>query len=123
MAKNNNEYEIGSNKHVNGRQRARGGPGGGPGGRGGQGGEKPKNFGQSMGKLVRYLRPWLPAIIVALAMAAGATVMSLVGPNQISRITDMITAGITGTIDLAAIGAICLSLVAIYGLSFLFNYA
>ena len=85
--------------------------------------DSPKNFKQSLGRLVRYCRPWLPAIVLSLLMAAGATVLSLFGPNQISRVTDMITAGLGGSIDLAAIGSICLGLVAIYAASFLFNYA
>ncbi|MFV0413852.1 MAG: ABC transporter ATP-binding protein [Oscillospiraceae bacterium] len=87
-----------------------------------QSGEKPKDFKKSLGRLVAYCKPWLPAIIAALVTAAGATVLSLVGPNQISRVTDLITEGIGGSIDFATIGSICLGLVFLYALSFLFNY-
>lgn len=118
MAKNN-EYTIGNNKHVNGS--ASGNRFGGPPKTGG--GEKSKNFKKSLGKLVAYCKPWLPAIITALLMAVGAAILSLAGPNQLSRITDLITEGLVSGINLTAIGSICLALVVMYGISFILNYA
>lgn len=115
----NNEYTIGNNRHVHKPPK---GPGAGP-PNGIQSGERPNNFKKSSGKLVRYCRPWLWAIIAALVMATGATILSIIGPNQIRKVTDLITEGMAGSIDLAAIGAICLGLALIYSISFFFSYA
>lgn len=118
MAKNN-EYTIGDNKDMN---RPQSGPGGGPRGIGTGNGEKAKNFTKTWGKLISYMRPYIPAVIIALLLAVAGTVFNIIGPNQLSKITDMITEGMSTGIDLAAIGSIGLFLAVLYGLGFLFNY-
>lgn len=118
MAKQN-EYQFGSAKT---RESAPGG--GGPGGmRGMGGGEKAKNFGASIGKLAGYCKNYLPAILVALSFTVVAAIFSILGPNQLSKVTDLISGGLSaGGIDLAAIGSICLMLVFLYAAGFLLNY-
>ncbi|MFC9541523.1 ABC transporter ATP-binding protein [Lysinibacillus sp. NPDC056959] len=85
-------------------------------------GEKPKNFKKPWGKLIAYCKPFLPAMIFALVLATVGTIFTIVGPNMLSDITDLITEGITGEIDITAIGKIGLFLAILYGLSFIFNY-
>ncbi|MGE7916801.1 ABC transporter ATP-binding protein [Lysinibacillus xylanilyticus] len=85
-------------------------------------GEKPKNFKKPWGKLIAYCKPYLPAIIFALVLAVVGTIFTIIGPNKLSEITDLIMEGITGEIDIAAIGNIGLLLAILYGLSFIFNY-
>ncbi|WP_285399908.1 ABC transporter ATP-binding protein [Lysinibacillus sp. fls2-241-R2A-57] len=85
-------------------------------------GEKPKNFKKPWGKLIAYCKPYLPAIIFALVLAVVGTIFTIIGPDKLSEITDLITEGITGEIDIAAIGKIGLLLAILYGLSFIFNY-
>ncbi|MGE7926572.1 ABC transporter ATP-binding protein [Lysinibacillus xylanilyticus] len=99
----------------------------GPGGPGGPGhmmapGEKPKNFKKPMGKLIAYCKPYLPAIIFAIVLAVAGTIFTIIGPNKLSEITDLIMEGMTGEIDITAIGKIGLLLAILYGLSFIFNY-
>ncbi|MFJ8513473.1 ABC transporter ATP-binding protein [Lysinibacillus xylanilyticus] len=99
----------------------------GPGGPGGPGhmmapGEKPKNFKKPMGKLIAYCKPYLPAIIFAIVLAVAGTIFTIIGPNKLSEITDLIMDGMTGEIDITAIGKIGLLLAILYGLSFIFNY-
>ncbi|MFJ5564981.1 ABC transporter ATP-binding protein [Lysinibacillus xylanilyticus] len=99
----------------------------GPGGPGGPGhmmapGEKPKNFKKPMGKLIAYCKPYLPAIIFAIVLAVVGTIFTIIGPNKLSEITDLIMDGMTGEIDITAIGKIGLLLAILYGLSFIFNY-
>ncbi|MCY9548744.1 ABC transporter ATP-binding protein [Lysinibacillus xylanilyticus] len=99
----------------------------GPGGPGGPGhmmapGEKPKNFKKPMGKLIAYCKPYLPAIIFAIVLAVAGTIFTIIGPNKLSEITDLIIDGMAGEIDIAAIGKIGLFLAILYGLSFIFNY-
>ncbi|MGE7674148.1 ABC transporter ATP-binding protein [Lysinibacillus sp. NPDC094403] len=99
----------------------------GPGGPGGPGhmmapGEKPKNFKKPMGKLIAYCKPYLPAIIFAIVLAVVGTIFTIIGPNKLSEITDLIMDGMSGEIDITAIGKIGLLLAILYGLSFVFNY-
>lgn len=99
----------------------------GPGGPGGPGhmmvpGEKPKNFKKPMGKLIAYCKPYLPAIIFAIVLAVAGTIFTIIGPNKLSEITDLIMEGMSGEIDITAIGKIGLFLAILYGLSFIFNY-
>ncbi|QPQ31252.1 ABC transporter ATP-binding protein [Lysinibacillus sp. JNUCC 51] len=99
----------------------------GPGGPGGPGhmmapGEKPKNFKKPMGKLIAYCKPYLPAIIFAIVLAVTGTIFTIIGPNKLSEITDLIMDGMSGEIDITAIGKIGLFLAILYGLSFIFNY-
>ena len=60
--------------------------------------EKSDNFGASWKKLLSYAKPQMPAIIVAMTCAVIGTVIALIGPKQIQKITDLITEGITGSI-------------------------
>jgi len=116
MAKKD-EYTIGDNKD---RNRPQGGIGGGRGM--GRGGEKAKDFRKTIGKLIAYMKPYLPAVIIALLLAVTGTVFNIIGPNQLSKITDLITAGMRTGIDLSAVGSIGLVLAVLYALGFLFNY-
>lgn len=96
------------------------GPPGGPGGYGNN--EKAKNFKQTWGELIRYCKPYMPAIITALVLAALGAIFSIIGPGQISKITDLITDGLVSGIDMNAVLKICYLLVGIYALSSIFSY-
>lgn len=65
----------------------------------GNGVQKPKNFKQALGKLVSYCKKELGIIVLALMLAATGTVLTIAGPNQISKITDYIYDGLTGGIS------------------------
>ncbi|MDD4125627.1 MAG: ABC transporter ATP-binding protein [Eubacteriales bacterium] len=92
------------------------GPGGGPGGMGVPG-EKAKNFKKSLKYLIMYCKPQLIAIIAAIALAAAGSVLTLVGPDKLKEMTDLIKEGIMTGIDMEAITAICVALVVIYSIS------
>lgn len=85
-------------------------------------GMKPKNMKQTYKDLLAYINVYLPIVIVALVLAMGAAVISLIGPRQLSEITDLITAGLTGQLDIAAIEKIALLLVTLYVISYIANY-
>lgn len=95
---------------------------GGPRGHGAMVVEKPKNFKESWGKMLRYARPEMPAIVIAMSCAVIGTIISLVGPGQIQKITDLITEGIMGSIDLDAVSATAGFLMLLYGVSWLMNF-
>lgn len=94
--------------------------------------EKPKNFKRAMAKLLAFIRPFLAAVIVALVFAVAGTVLSLVGPNVLSDLTDVIRsaflylpdAGIDQAfaMDMAEVVRLCTILVCLYGASLVCSY-
>lgn len=76
----------------------------------------------SLGKLLHYCRRYLPFIIVALIGAAIGTFLTLFGPDKLSEMTDLMTEGLFGSMDLDAIASIGWTLVIIYGISFVLSF-
>ncbi|MBY9079779.1 ABC transporter ATP-binding protein [Paenibacillus sp. HN-1] len=68
-------------------------------------------------KLLRYCRNHIPVVLIAVLSAAAGTVLTLLGPDQLSEMTDLITQGIATGIDLDAVASIGFFLVIIYGIS------
>lgn len=77
----------------------------------------------SMGKVASYMKSSIPVVIFALILAALGSVLTIIGPDQIGKITNLMQAGLTGPIDMAAIGRIGIVLVGIYLASALFTFA
>jgi len=94
----------------------------------GKGGEKSKDFKNTIVKLARYCKAFLPVIIIALIAAAIGTVFQIIGPDYIKNLTDEITKGLPpiGVIDMNVISSIALILICFYVgallLSLLGNY-
>ena len=84
---------------------------------------KKKNSEKSLGKLITYCKKYIPVIVIALMSAVIGTVLSLIGPDKLSEMTDIITAGIMTSIDLEKITSIGLTLVAIYVVSVILTFA
>ena len=106
--------------HTNaGRQRGHRGPGG-PGGGGPA--EKPKDFKGAWSKLIYYCRSYIPFIILALVLAMAGSIFSLVGPDKLKQITNVIAEGFITGVDLTAVSQIAWSLVLLYGISAVFSY-
>ena len=63
----------------------------------------------------------VPSLIAFLFAVAGA-ILTIIGPNLLSQITDLISDALGGEIDLAAIGRIGVTLLMIYGLSAVLTY-
>lgn len=103
--------------------RGRGPGAGGHGPMGGMGpGEKPKDFKGTIKKLFRYLGTYRIMIAVALVLAFIGTVFTLIGPDKLSDMTDLITEGIMTQINMQEVARIGLLLAALYGLSSIFSY-
>jgi ATP-binding cassette, subfamily B, multidrug efflux pump len=80
-------------------------------------------FSATWGKLIRYCKAyWLP-ILIAMGAAIGGTVFTILGPNRLSEMTDVIMQGMMGSVDLAAVTAIAITLVIYYGSGSVLNYA
>ena len=65
--------------------------------------QKPQNMMQALKKLAVFCKKEAAIIILALILAAVGTVLTIMGPDQISKITDYIYDGITGDITTEAI--------------------
>lgn len=75
--------------------------------------------------LLGYCRSYFSVILIALFCAAGSAVLSVIGPNYISNLTEVIQQGISMTgvnIDMGAIARIGYTLIAIYAGSMLLHY-
>lgn len=98
------------------------GPSGfGPGGNTGSG-EKAKDFNKTVRQLIEYCRNYLPWIILALILACLGSIFSILGPDKLGEVTELITAGLMSGIDLEAVANIGVLLIALYGTSALFSY-
>lgn len=98
--------------------------GGGGGGMHGMGGvpEKPKDLKQSMGKLIRFSKSYLPVIITALIASAIGTVFQIIGPDKIKDLVNEISKGLTVGIDLDEVSRIGLMLVLFYATSAILSF-
>lgn len=85
--------------------------------------EKPQDFGKVMGKLVRFCRKYVPAIIVALVLGAAGTICQIIGPDKLKDMTNEITKGlpavvhgkpVLNSIDMGAVARIGWLLVVLY---------
>ena len=80
--------------------------------------EKPKNFKQAWARLFQYMGKYKPLFIIAVIFAIVGTVLTLLGPNMLSDMTDLIKDGLfTGDIDMEAIVSIAVWLLILYGSS------
>lgn len=101
------------------------GPMGGP---GMAGGEKPKEFKQTLKKLIKYLSSYHVAIIIVMIFTIGSTVFNVIGPKVLGKATTEIFNGLMSKInggagiDFTKIGKILAILLALYAVSALFSF-
>ena len=95
-----------------------------PGGRQGppMGHEKSKNFGKSWKRLIAYCKPFMPAILISLIFASVSTIGTIIGPDKLKEMTNLIMAGMTSVINLDEIFKIAVFLVIVYLASAVLNY-
>lgn len=84
--------------------------------------EKAKDTKKSVGKLLAFCRPYYLFIACAIVFAVVGTIFTLIGPDKLSEITDLITEGLLTGIDLDAVYHVCIILVLMYGASFILSY-
>lgn len=83
--------------------------------------EKSVNFKKSMGKLIAFCRPYIPAVVIAMLCAVGGAVFTVIGPDKVSDLTNLIGNGFLTGIDFDAVLSICYTLVAFYAASWLLS--
>ena len=62
--------------------------------------DKNKKSEKGLGKLTTYCKNHIPVIVIALIAAIIGTILSLFGPDKLSEMTDVMTAGLMGNIDM-----------------------
>lgn len=83
--------------------------------------EKPKSFSKSLKKLFGYSKKFMPIIIISLILSVAASVLSVLGPNKLSDLSNEIMYNMYTGINFSNILNIVLILILIYGLSAIFN--
>lgn len=74
------------------------------------------------GRLMAFARPWLPMAVIGLVLAMAASIVALMGPDNLRDMSNTIQAGILGEVDLDAIFRTGITLVILYSLSALGHY-
>lgn len=108
MAKD--EYKLGQSSAA--RKRPMGPPGMGSGT-----GEKAKNFKATWIKLLKYCKKYWGVMITALICAILGTVLTLIGPDKLSDLTNLIKDGLMTGINMSGVAKIGFTLVVYYGVS------
>ena len=80
------------------------------------------SFKQTWAKLIKYCKAYLPAIILAILLAVGGTVFTIIGPKKLGEMTSAIEVGILGTMDLSLVTTLAFTLLAYYSASVILQY-
>ena len=81
------------------------------------------DLGAALRKMKNYMRPRdLTATFAALLLAALGAVLTIIGPDKVGQITNLMTDGLLGGIDMAAVARIGIFLAVIYGVSALSTF-
>lgn len=108
-----NEYKIGSATKINMPKVPRG--------IGRSMGEKPKDLIGTWKKLFGYAKKYIPVIILAVICAIGGTILTLLGPDKLSDLTNEITNGALTGINMDAVASIGLTLIIFYSSSWILS--
>ncbi len=79
--------------------------------------EQSKDFLGAWKKLLRYCKKFAPAIVTALVCSIGGTALTLIGPDKLGELTNVVKDGILTGIDLDAVADIGATLIVYYSLS------
>ena len=93
--------------------------------------EKAKDFKGTWLKLINYCKRYMPVIVVSLVIAAIGTVFTIIGPDQIGKMTNeiqkvimpLMTSGQLVDVDLSAVTRIAVLLVILYSAAAILNFA
>ena len=84
--------------------------------------EVAKDFKGAIKKLINYNKNIIRLIVVSLILAFISSVLSIVGPDKLKEITNIIAENMLTGIDLAKVETIAITLVIIYAISAIFGY-
>lgn len=85
--------------------------------------EKPNNFFKTWGKLLIYCKKYIWFFAVATLLAIATSVFTIIGPDLLGDVTNLIQEGIMGQMNYDGIWKICIILIIFYSAAALFSYA
>ena len=75
-----------------------------------------------LGPLLSYMKKNLGMLIAAIICAVGGTILTIIGPKQISKIADIISTGLTGEMEIDTVVSIAITLLILYSLAWVLSY-
>lgn len=84
--------------------------------------EKKENMKSAYSDFFKYIGKFRWMILVAVVLSVIGAVLNLIGPGQLSKVTNLIADGMTSAVDLQTVKQIALMLMCLYGLGFVLNY-
>ena len=75
--------------------------------------EKPKKFKKSLKDLIVFCKKYMPVSILAMLLSGVGAILSLIGPNKLKELTNLITKVMFSGINSDAVLSICFLLVGI----------
>ncbi len=85
--------------------------------------EKPNDFGAAMSKLVKFMKPYYPVIIVSFIFAIVAAVCNIIAPTFLSKLTNEITVSVMGMpINMQNVAKFGVILICLYACNVTLNY-
>ncbi len=80
------------------------------------------NTKQAFVDFFKYIGRYKTPLIIAFVLSGIGAIFTLIGPGQLSNITNLLTEGLTGEVDIPAIVKITMFLAVLYGIAFVVNY-
>lgn len=84
--------------------------------------EKSQNVKKAFSDFFHYIGKYKTALLVCVVLSISGAVLNLIGPSKLGTVTDLIKEGLTGEMDIPAIGRAAVFLAVIYLLGFVVNY-
>jgi len=85
-------------------------------------GEKPKDLKLALKKQVSYMHKYIVPTVIALVLATGGAITSIIAPNKLSDLTNAIAEGFRVGIDMDKVKSIALFLLILYLIGIVLNY-
>ena len=83
---------------------------------------KKTNLFASLKKVFGYMKKRIPLVIFAMILAILGAILTIIGPDKISKITSLMEEGLVGSINMQAIAGIGITLAVIYIASAIFTF-
>ncbi|MGN0518115.1 MAG: ABC transporter ATP-binding protein [Acutalibacteraceae bacterium] len=77
---------------------------------------------KSLKKMLIYCKNYLPAVLIAVLFAVGGSIATIIGPEKVKDLMNIITNGIITGIDMDAFVDVCITLVIIYAIGAVLSY-
>ena len=83
--------------------------------------ERSENFFDNWKRMLQYSQRYWKGFLAAIFLAAGGNILTVLGPDRLADMTDVISAGLKTSIDMIAVRKIAFSILFLYGFGGLFN--